>query len=299
MPEAAREPERAFLHALAKRYLVGAAGAKGCSELGPTGGLSKKDAHKQTTLELLEQVVLQDAKVEHAGEPGAIRAAAPSIVDLDLTGNPLAGWKAVLDIASQLDHLRFFSLVRVPLPPPVPTLPSAEAIGATFRALRTLVLNETGLTFTSACAVCLHLPLLEELQLGDHDIRLAGAVADGGWLYPNTLASTFPSLRTLLLENAQVARWSDAWALRLLPRLETLSLNKNPIESVEYVSSDSALDAPAAAGAAGGAPDAAAEDALPFAQLKHLFMLESQLSDWRHVDQFDKFPSLREIRCVC
>lgn len=305
MPDdAVRAPERAFLHALAKKYLVGAAGAKGCNELGPTGGLCKKDALKQTTLELLEQVVLQDAKVEHAGESGAIRATAPAIVDLDLTGNPLAGWQEVLGIASQLDHLRFYSLVRVPLPPPTPTLPSPEAIGTSFRALRTLVLNETGLTFASACAICVHLPQLEELQLGDHDIDLASAVTAGGWPYPRALASTFPALRTLLLENARVTRWSDAWALRLLPRLETLSLNKNPIDTVEYVlPDDGGADGGAAAGvgavgsAPDAAPDAAGEEPLPFAQLKHLFMLESHLSDWRHVDQFDRFPALREIRC--
>lgn len=287
------DEKRAFLFALAKKYVAGAKGAKGCNELGPTGGLCKKDAHKQTSLELLEQVVLQDARVEHAGEPGAIRAAAPAIVDLDLTGNPLGGWQTVLDIAAQLDHLRFLSLVRVPLPPPVPTLPSAEAIGASFRALRTLVLNETGLTFASACAVCVHLPLLEELQLGDHDIELAAAVARGGEAYPRALAATFPALRSLLLENAQVSRWEDAWVLRELPRLETLSLNKNPIESVEYRRGDGP-----AHGAAGGAPDAPAANAAPFAQLKHLFMLESHLSEWAHVDQFDRFPSLREIRCA-
>jgi len=267
-----------FLDALRSRYEKGAVGAEGCRELAGRAGLSERDKEKQTNLELLERVVLQDANVAGGGEAGAIATACPKIEELDLTGNPLAGWDATLGIARELPALRFFSLVRVALPPPPPA--AIEGVGAALGALRTLVLNETGLSWAHACTICAQLPRLEELQLSDHTIDLD---AEAELQATRALPDVFPALRVLLLENAGVRSWDDVWRLRDLPALEVLSLNANPIDRVRYVRADEA---------AGGANGAAA----PFATLQRLFLYESQLSSWEDVDQCDQFPALRELR---
>lgn len=283
----------AFLDALRARYKEGSVGVEGCRELAGRAGLSARDMVKQTHLELLERVVLQDADVTNGGAPGAIAAACPKIEELDLTGNPIGGWDAALAIARELPALRFFSLVRVALPPPPPA--TISSVGATFGALRTLVLNETGLAWKDACEICAQVPALEELQLSDHPIHLE---AEQALSAERDLGAIFPALRTLLLENASVGSWEDVWRLRALPKLEVLSLNTNPIDHVRYDHAPAAADGAAEATEADAAAAAAPTAAAPFATLQRLFLLESQLGSWEDVDQCNRFPALRELRCA-
>jgi len=286
-----------MLDAMRMRYAEG--GAKSMESVGPREFLSAKDAKKQATLDLLERVVLQDARVSSAGPPGALAAACPLIEELDLTGNPLGGWDVPLEIAAQLEKLRFFSLVRVQLPEPTRAIPDPVSIASSFASLRTLVLNETGVRFAGACIVCAQLPKLEELQLGDHDVHL-GARAEG-ISTPAELAAAFPSLRSLLLEKAGVSSWDEVWDLRALPKLEIISLNANPIDKVRYDAADGVAVAESAYAAAAKAAKAdktrpPERVPAPFASLRGLFLLESALASWEDVDHIDRFPALRELR---
>ena len=71
------------------------------------------------------------------GQPGQLAAAAPALLECDLTGNLLPDWAAVVAVLRELPHLRVLNLTASRL-----TQPSAGlAAHGSFSALRTLVLN--------------------------------------------------------------------------------------------------------------------------------------------------------------
>ncbi|GFR48709.1 hypothetical protein Agub_g10665 [Astrephomene gubernaculifera] len=148
------------------------------------------------------------------------------------------------------------------------------------------------------------------------------------------LASLFPRLQVLTLEEVGLRGWSQLLPLRRLPALTRLHLAGNPrithvrypdaaaaaavpaaaavaapgaaaaTESQPSTSSPSASDSPAAAVAA-AAPDpttaavpaaAAAAASVSFPRLTALFLGGCGIADWGSVDQLDRFPELKEVR---
>ena len=77
------------------------------SEAGETGELvGSEKAGRLQALELLTRVFVPNAGVDTAGPDGEVAQLCGAIEQLDLEGNPLDSWPAVLAITQQLPKLR-------------------------------------------------------------------------------------------------------------------------------------------------------------------------------------------------
>ncbi|GIL78417.1 hypothetical protein Vretifemale_7882 [Volvox reticuliferus] len=118
------------------------------------------------------------------------------------------------------------------------------------------------------------------------------------------LASLFPHLQVLTLEDCQLPGWSAVEVLRRLPALTRLHLAGNTrLTHITYPGEEGAAAAsPAAeqdqAAGVAAAPAAAVREAGPaaFPRLSSLLLGGCGISQWGSVDQLDRFPELREVR---
>lgn len=195
----------------------------------------------------------------------------PELAELDLSGNLVARWELVAELAAAVPTLHTLNLSgnRLALPRLRDPAPAAAAAAA-LAGLQTLVLNGCGLAWEHAVAVGRQLPALRELHLCSNrlaSLALPAAASSGGSgdnaaaalgglsldssgggggscaagpggleeeQAAQLLAAAFPSLEQLDLEGNELGSWADVAALRGLPRLRALLLSGNRLESVEY-----------------------------------------------------------------
>ncbi|GBG34224.1 Tubulin-specific chaperone E [Hondaea fermentalgiana] len=218
----------------------------------------KQQIHK------LREVSLSSCVVVSAGQPGWISEHCPHIKELDLADNLIDSWKTVGLIASQLPGLEHLSLARNRLAtglPINPIEPLPAPLKIPFAALRVLVLNRTGTTFSQVQRLDEEgvIPALEELVLGDNDLDtldpLANVksdtvshqrgsyaewakeqikLADRSGFTPESFAKGFASLRKIDISRNKLATWSEVWRLSRLPALRHINVSDNPIDEIFF-----------------------------------------------------------------
>lgn len=237
---------------------------------------------RQRHLENLKVATLTYAGVCSAGPLGQVRAACPSITELDLTGNLLPDWHEVSRICEELPALQVLDLSSSRL-----ALDSASPFLA-LSNLTTLVLNNCALQWTQVNVLKASLSCIQELSLCRNDMQAIEADSESSTL-DEPYVSGFDSLRLLNLDDNNFESWHEILKLSRLKSLEQLNLNGNKLLQIFYPDPFGKGD-DASATSKGECP------VTPFPTLRCLLLGRNKLSDWSSIDALDRFPSLQEVR---
>ncbi|KAK9717860.1 hypothetical protein K7432_005907, partial [Basidiobolus ranarum] len=121
---------------------------------------------RQSNLEKLLEVGLDDYEISSAGIPGEIKAAAPSIKDLNISRNLISHWRIVADICEQLEGLNVLRVNQNRFEPLVSPFSRTNA----FEALEILSLTNTKTTWEQIEYLEPCLKKLRQLHIGFNGI---------------------------------------------------------------------------------------------------------------------------------
>uniref|UniRef100_G3WPP0 Tubulin-specific chaperone E n=1 Tax=Sarcophilus harrisii TaxID=9305 RepID=G3WPP0_SARHA len=219
----------------------------------------------QSQLNRLQEVSVWSSAVSCAGNKGEIAQTCPNIRRIDLSKNLLSSWNEVISIAAQLKYLEVLNLsenkLKFPYDSPSPSF--------TFSALKVLVLNRTGITWTEVLWCAKGWPVLEELYLASNDIIISERPTD-----------TLQTLKLLDLSNNQPIDGDQLFQIAYLPRLEQLILSDNRISALHF-------------------PDAGIGcKTSMFPSLQYLVINGNQISQWSSINELDKLQSLQSLSCT-
>ncbi|XP_024384282.1 tubulin-folding cofactor E isoform X1 [Physcomitrium patens] len=231
----------------------------------------KQVEDRQGQLGILRLAALTYAGVCCAGPAGHIRDVAPSIEELDLTGNLLPDWHEVKRICDELPALRILELScsRFPFAAAAkPLLVSSNLTG--------VALNHCGLTWSQVDILKHYLPNIQDLSLiGNCISNFKDGNEDAGGFVQG-----LQTLRLLNLDDNYLEDWQEVMKLSKLPSLAKLCLNGNRLTLVEYLARSGDRNS----------------TSLPFVSLLCLYLGRNNLADWSSVDALDWFPSLQDVR---
>ena len=213
--------------------------------------------------------------------------------EIDLAGNLLSDWSTVAALLHTFGATASLSLAQNRLGNmQTASLASASWLSAPNTVLQTLNLHGTRITATATLLAigrsAVHLQELCVAQCALHDLNGGhddNDNADDGQQQQQALADAFGHLQLLDcsrcgLESHQVRAWA------LLPRLQRLSVDDNPVESVAVV--------------VGGNNDNvnSEKETLQryFPSLQHLQVAGSQICSWLDLEQLNALPSVTSLR---
>ncbi|XP_074079078.1 tubulin-specific chaperone E isoform X2 [Macrotis lagotis] len=219
----------------------------------------------QSQLSRLKEVSVWNSAVSCAGSEGEIAQICPNIRKIDLSKNLLSSWNEVTFIADQLKCLEVLDLsenkLKFSYDSPSPSF--------TFSALKVLVLNRTGITWTEVLWCAQGWPVLEELYLTSNDIIISERPTD-----------VLQTIKLLDFSYNQSIDGDQLFQIAYLPRLEQLILSDNRISTLHF-------------------PDAGIGcKTSMFPSLKCLVLNSNQISQWSSINELDKLQSLQYLSCT-
>ncbi|KAL8482390.1 hypothetical protein ACS0TY_028529 [Phlomoides rotata] len=227
---------------------------------------------KMSRFEELTSASLSYLGVGFPGSPEQISSTLPLLKELDLTGNLLANWEDVGIICEGLPSLTALNLSNNSMSPDITSVPQ-------LRNIRTLVLNQTGVTWNQVEVIKDSLPHLEELHLMGNKLREITPVS-------SAFVQGFDSLRLLNLDNNCISAWDEIIKLSYLHSLEQLFLNNNNLNCVRYPD----------CGKLAHNGCETLESLRPFTSLHSLSLGRNNIEDLDSVDSLNCFPNLMDIR---
>lgn len=246
-----------------------------------------KMQEKLMHLENLFHVSLEYAGVSEPGPVHEIHGILPKLEELDVRGNLLPDWQAVGLICEELPALKFLDLSNSRIRIPSDSLPI-------FYNLRTLVLNNCGITWKQVERLKKSLPVLEELHLGGNRLRtiepLGEDTSGSSVSSPGMFVQGFDSLKLLSLEGNGIESWEEIAKLSQLTRLEQLHLSNNMLKNIFYLQHQK-LDH-----CLSNEPEPRNAQHKPFENLRCLLLGGNKIEDWASIDALNLFPSLRDVR---
>ena len=139
-----------------------------------------------------------------------------------------------------------------------------------FGNLKTLALNKTRTSWEKALLIIEQMPNLEELRLDRNGLQNIALVDERASL-------KFPKLKVLSLDGNKSIKWEDIWALRFLPKLETLYASDCSVEHILYEGDKDNIKS-------------------CFQNLRGLFLGNNCVCSWHSVDVLDNFATLECVR---
>uniref|UniRef100_A0A8C0DSJ1 Tubulin-specific chaperone E n=1 Tax=Balaenoptera musculus TaxID=9771 RepID=A0A8C0DSJ1_BALMU len=220
---------------------------------------------QQSQLSKLQEVSLRNCAVNGPGDKGGIAKACPNLRSIDLSKNLLSSWDEVVDIADQLKHLEVLNLsenkLKFPSSSPSPT--------GTFSALKVLVLNRIGITWTEVLRCASRCPVLEKLYLESNSIVISERPTD-----------VLQTVKLLDLSSNQLIDENQLFLIAYLPRLEQLILSDIGLSSIHF-------------------PDAGIGcKTSMFPSLQYLVLNDNRISQWSFFNELDKLQSLHTLSCA-
>ncbi len=204
-------------------------------------------------LDTIHQVSLEGFNVGKAygknEEAGVVAAQCPRVSELNLRKTMFGNWDDVAKLGKELKRLKIlhlsanrFNILKYPLP-------QDHKIFDSFKALKVLILTNTNMTWGQVCSIDTAIPQLEELHLNknnlsDFDLPMttyaSWSVNQGDRTRDARGAAGkpvigFEKLKKLNLSENRFNDWRQIWRLGWLPSLETLLINNNELECVDYL----------------------------------------------------------------
>ncbi|ESO94310.1 hypothetical protein LOTGIDRAFT_189635 [Lottia gigantea] len=222
---------------------------------------AKKLNMKQSKLEDLKEVDVKSMFVYGAGQDD-IATLTPRIEMLNLGQNLVSSWKHVGDITRQLPNLTDLILSKNMLTVPE----NVDDLCPHFTHIKSLTFNKTYYTWKDILKCSKMLPSLDSLSFSYNELS---SLVDSSQFLQN--------LTFLALENNHLKHWSEILHLGQLPKLGTLGLNENDIESVIF-------------------PDCLpGETTTLFSSLHTLYLHRNKISDWSSINELGKLKNLKEL----
>lgn len=189
---------------------------------------------------------------------------------IDLAGNLLSSWQDVLDILRQFPNLQNVSLASNR----INDLVSIDV--GQFANVTALNLNNCNIgSFKTIQLIGQAMPQLEDLCLAHANLSdIEQCISHDSNL--SDMKSLFHNLLLLDLSDCHLASWeTQIQPFRALPKLESLVLNNNSIETVDITAND---------------------DQVPFSSLASLQLAGNPISTWTALDGINAIPALRSLR---
>lgn len=264
-------------------YVLSASQRRVAIELVGVNKIQEKLMH----LENLFHVSLEYAGVSQPGPVHEIHDILPKLEELDLRGNLLPDWQAVGLICEELPALKFLDLSNNRIRIGSDSLPI-------FYNLRTLVLNNCGLSWKQVEKLKRSLPTLEELHLGGNRLRTIEPLGEDESVSsvspPSIFVKGFDSLQLLSLEGNEIESWEEVAKLSWLTRLEQLHLSNNMLKQIIYLQPQK-LDHCLL-----NAHEPQNGQHKLFEKLRCLLLGGNKIEDWASIDALNLFPSLTDVR---
>ncbi|KAG0364698.1 hypothetical protein BC939DRAFT_507892 [Gamsiella multidivaricata] len=222
---------------------------------------------RQSKLHLMEVVGLANTNVATASGFDEMQKACPAIRDLDLSSTLLCTWKDVANICAPLTKLDVLRLNRNRFQP-LTTQPSLEY---GFKNIQCLALNRVFMPWDEFELLEPSLPNLRILQIGYNLFSELGKV-DPSVPIASQKVKGFANLENLHLEGNAFTDWNQILRLSRLPKLESLDLSENKIESI-----------------------LGPQDEDDFKLLTSLRLTDNSLKEWTSIDQLGRYTSLRTV----
>eukprot|EP00731_Ephydatia_muelleri_P023176 Em0015g759a len=228
---------------------------------------TEKIAKKQGDFSELKEASLRGMDVCSAGPEGQLREIFQNLTHLDLSQNLLlSSWNVVAVMTNELPHLTTLNLSE--------NIPLAlcdirgQSTVSFVSSLRTVYLNEMGLTWAKASKILQMMPSgLEELHLCKNQIDGFGSPDESKVLPSN--------LKLLNLEVNKLTNWSEVLKLTYLVSLRTLILNENRLPTVFFPCN---------------------ADHTYFPALESLSLRMSGINSWSSVNAIASLHSLHELK---
>uniref|UniRef100_A0A8C5KUM9 Tubulin-specific chaperone E n=1 Tax=Jaculus jaculus TaxID=51337 RepID=A0A8C5KUM9_JACJA len=214
-------------------------------------------AKKQSQLNKLQVISLNDCAVSCAGEKGRIAEACPNIVSINLSKNLFSSWDEVMHIAEQLRSLEVLDLSKNQL-----QFPSESVMPAgTFSALKVLILTQTGVSWAEVFIfLCILSPCLWKQALKSCFKQ---------FIFPSRPTDVLQTVTLLDLSCNPLIDGNQLHLIAYLPRLEELILSNTGLSSIHFPDW----------------PDT------------HCFSLILMLLQWSSFNELDKLQSLQALSC--
>ncbi|KAM6323726.1 tubulin-specific chaperone E [Aegotheles albertisi] len=222
------------------------------------------EKQRQVQLNQLVDISVRECAVSHAGQKEEISRTCANIRRIDLSKNLIPSWETVTAIASQVRNLE--TLVVSENKMKFPSTPTS--VSSVFSKLRILALGQTDITWTEVLLCAPGWPALEELYLKSNNITVLER--------PDNVLQT---LKLLDLSDNQLLDGNQLHLIAHLPSLEHLILTNTGISSIHF-------------------PDVGFGcKTKMFPSLKHLAVNNNKILQWSSINELDKLPSLRSLRC--
>lgn len=208
----------------------------------------------------IDTCTLREAGISRCGSTSALTQLAGHVISLDLKANLLSEWTEIACISKALPKLQTLAIAQNRLIPM--SIPAQMSIQGAFPVLRCLVINSCGLQSWQQIQILeAHMPMLEELYAADNNFsdlcEIAGEKVRG-----------FSGLKVLDLSECRLSTSQQVHALSALPKLESLSLNHNPLTSASA----------------------------PFPCVTLLQIHGTSLANWSDIDALSSIPHLSSLR---
>lgn len=217
----------------------------------------------QSQFSKLKSITMFDMQVYGGGPDGELGNMCPIVTHLDAARNLLPSWESVAEIAKQLRFLKDLNVSDNKL-----TLPKdPTSFFNCFGKLTNITMNKMNVTWKEVLTVCSMFPVLEELHLGFNNlVQLADS------------AHVFKFLKRLDVMTNSIQDWAEVLKLGNLPRLETLVISENKIQSVFF-------------------PECSPEEKTKsFSSLKALIIKKNSITDWSSINELNKLKKLEELQ---
>ncbi|XP_011304811.1 tubulin-specific chaperone E [Fopius arisanus] len=227
-------------------------------------GFSKVN-RKQSNFNQLSIVSVREECVSTSGGPGNLGELFPNIQELDLSKNLINSWVTVGDICSQLTRLDRLDLSENV----IPTDEGLNHLNGAFSNVTQLAIAHMNYTWRDVEACTLVFPVLRTLSVPFNKASILETPINNPYLL---------RLRTLTLEGNSICNWDEILKLGCLDSLESLNVNSNEIERINFPC------------------DSEEDKTKAFPALRQLLLSSNLIHQWSSITELEKLQNLSDLK---